>query len=53
MAEARDATPLAERFVQRLTENEANVLDQMVRVALNIARCVDPEVEEGMARELL
>jgi len=53
VAETRDAAPLAERLVQRLTEHEPDVLDEVVRVALDIAGRGDTEVEERMASKLL
>ena len=53
VAEARDAAALAERLVERLAEDEAGVLDEVVGVALDVAGGVDAEVEEAVAGELL
>ena len=53
MAETRDSAPLAECLVQRLPEHEAYVLDQMVRVALDVAGGVDAQVDQRVPGELL
>jgi len=37
ICEARDAAAIAERLVERLAENEPNILEQVVGVAIDVA----------------
>src|SRR5436190_19256931 len=51
MTEARDPRAVAERLVERLADHDPDVLDRVVRAGLEVALCVDVEVEAAVARE--
>ena len=53
VGEAGDAAAVAERFVERLAEDEADIFEQVVGVAVDVAFRLDGEVEEGVAGERL
>src|SRR5438093_766012 len=49
-AVAHDALLVAERQTERLPEHDADVLDRMVLVHLDVALCLDGEVHEAVLR---
>ena len=53
VAEAGDPAPLAERLVERLPEAEPDVLDEVVRVAVDVAGRLQREVEACVLGERL
>ena len=53
MTEASDTTPLAEGLVQRLPKHKSNILDEMMRVPLDVARGLNGEVKQTVPGELL
>ena len=53
LAEAADAGLVAERLAQRLAEGEADVLDGVVLVDLEVAARPHGQVEEAVAGEAL
>src|SRR2546428_618956 len=52
-AEAHDALLVAERLFDRLTEHDADVLDRVVLIDLDVALCLDGEVHEPVLGERL
>ena len=53
MAVAADARLVAERLGDRLAERDADVLDRVVRVDVQVALGLDLEVEHAVARDLV
>jgi hypothetical protein len=53
VSETRYAAPLSKSLVERLAQHEAYVLDQVVRVALDISGRFNAQVESSVLGELL
>src|SRR2546421_445786 len=50
--ESRDAVTLAERLRQRLAQHDPRILDQVMRVALDIPCAAELQVESAVPRDL-
>ena len=50
---AHDAAPVAERLVERLPERDADVLDRVVLVDVQVALGLDAQVEQPVLADLL
>ena len=53
MAVTADACLIAQRLRQRLPECDADILDGVMTVDMQIAPCLDRQIDRAMARDLL